>query len=122
MTTAAALQLGLFDLPAARARRHAGRRGLLADTPRARRDDPETSHEAADWVRRSGVLRGHQQLVLGAVRKHPGATYLEIATASGLDRHAVARRLKELEPFHVKRGEIVRRPGQRPLLTWWPAT
>lgn len=115
-------QLGFtwLDLPAAQARRRQGTKGLLADTPRSRRDDPSTSHEAADWVRRSGVLRGHQLLVLETVRKRPGSTYVEIAEACGLDRHAVARRLKELEPMHIRRGEEVKRPGPRPLLTWWP--
>lgn len=41
-----------INLQAARARRKAGTRGLLADVPRSRRDDPETSHAAADRVRR----------------------------------------------------------------------
>ncbi len=109
-----------LDLPAAIMQRRQGTRGLLADTPRARREDPSTSHEAAEWIRRSGVLKGHQQLVLDTVRKHPGSTYLEIAQAAGLERHAVARRLKELEPMHIRRGEEVKRPGPRPLTTWWP--
>ena len=112
--------LDVPDFLRAKELRKRGTKGLLADTPRSRRDDPSTSHEAADWVRRSGVLRGHQLLVLETVRKRPGSTYVELAEACGLDRHAVARRLKELEPFHIRRGEEVKRPGPRPLLTWWP--
>jgi hypothetical protein len=113
-------QLDWLSLSSARANRRQGTRGLRTDTPRARRDDPNSSHEAADWVRRSGVLKGHQQLVLDTVRAHPGATYVEIAGYANIERHAVARRLKELEPHHIRRGEEVKRPGPRPLLTWWP--
>lgn len=93
----------------------------LTDTPRSRRDDPETSHIAADWIKSSGVMNGHQRLVLATVKTHPGLTYVEIAKQCGLERHAVARRLKELEPLHIQRGKMVKRPGPRPLLTWWPA-
>lgn len=110
-----------LSLEAARAVRRQGTAGLLADVPRSRRDDPNTSHEAADAIRRSGALHAHQQIVLETVRNHPGATYVEIAGYSGLERHAVARRLKELEPTYIRRGEEVKRPGPRPLLTWWPA-
>lgn len=110
-----------FDwLDTARAERRQGTRGLLADTPRARRDDPETSHKAAERVRRTGLLRGHQTKVLETVRQHPGATYVEIAEFAGLERHAVARRLKELEPVYLKRGPE-RVVNRRPLTTWWPA-
>ena len=114
-----ATQLDWLGLSIAKAARKRGTKGLLTDTPRSRRDDPETSHAAADWVRRTGVLNGHQRAVLDTVRSHPGSTYLEIAQHSGIERHAVARRLKELEPMHIRRGEI-RRDGPRPLLSWWP--
>lgn len=110
-----------INLQAARARRKAGTRGLLADVPRSRRDDPETSHAAADRVRRSGVLRGHQQAILEAVRARPGLTYLELSQFTGIERHAVARRLKELEPVHLKRGPARLVAGGKPCLTWWPA-
>jgi len=111
--------LQLDWLSSAQAARRKGTEGLMTDTPRSRRDDPETSHHAAEWVRRSGVLNGHQRKVLETVKAHPGATYVELAQHAGLERHAVARRLKELEPLHIRRGEI-RRDGPRPLLTWWP--
>lgn len=112
-------QLGFAWLEEARQERRKGTRGLLADTPRSRRNDPETSHDAAERVRKSGLLRGHQTKILETVRQHPGATYTEIAEYSGIERHAVARRLKELEPIYLKRGPERVVKG-RPLLTWWP--
>lgn len=44
-------------------------------------------------------------------------TYTEIAEATGLERHAVGRRLKELHPVHARPGEV--RNGMR---TWWPVS
>ena len=103
-----------MSLDADRARRQLGTTGLLADLARARRTDPGTSHEAAERVRRSGQLTAHQLLIRDAIRNKPGMTYVEIAEATGLERHAVARRLKELEPVHAVRGEA--RNGMQ---TWW---
>lgn len=91
----------------------------LTDTPRSRRNDPPTSHLAAERVKASGKLAAHQIAIRQAIRRRPGMTYTEIAEATGLERHAVARRLKELEPRWVKRGEA-RSCGGRPLTTWWP--
>ena len=114
------MQLGFDWLSQARQERQKGTRGLLADTPRSRSNDPDTSHLAADRIRRSGVLRGHQVKVLETIRLHPGSVYTEIAGYAGLERHAVGRRLKELEPLYIKRGPP-RKVGGRPLTTWWPA-
>lgn len=88
---------------------------LFTDTPRARRNDPETSHLAARRIKVSGKLANHQHLIKAAIRRRPGMTYTEIAEVTGLERHAVARRLKELEPVHARRGEA--RGGMQ---TWWP--
>lgn len=97
-------------------------RGLrpLADTPRARRDDPITSHEAAEALRASGAL-GRQQLeVLAAVRRWPGLTSLELGARMEINRWAVARRLPELEPVYVHKGEPRVVNGRRHV-TWYPA-
>lgn len=77
---------------------------LLADTPRARRTDPETSHQAAAAIKASGALTKQQHAVLDAVRRWPGKTAVELARLSGLDRYAVSRRLPELNVVHVRRG------------------
>lgn len=108
-------------LDAARQERRRGSRGLLADTPRSRATDPDTSHRAADEIRRSGVLGKQQRLVLEAVRAHPGKTAVELARIASLDRYAVSRRLPELQPIHVRRGP----PREcsingRPQSTWYP--
>ena len=101
--------------------RRQGTRGLLADLPRSRRSDPETSHQAAEKIRRSGELGKQQRAVLEAVKAHPGKTAVELARMAGLDRYAVSRRLPELQPAHVRRGPprdctINRRPQS----TWFP--
>lgn len=114
-------QLGFGWLEAARAVRRKGTRGLIADVPRSRLNDPETSHEAAEQIRRSGVLAGHQTAILNAVKRWPGLSSLEIAARLQLDRHQVARRLKEIETAQrIRRGEAKHING-RNHLTWWPA-
>lgn len=88
---------------------------LLADTPRSRRNDPETSHRAADRIKRRGMLAGHQHAIRMAVTERPGMTYREIAAHLGMEPVAVGRRLKELEGvWLVTDGE---RDGMR---IWWP--
>jgi hypothetical protein len=104
----------------AQSERKRGTRGLLADLPRARRRDPQTSHQAAEGIRRSGELGKQQRAVLEAVRAHPGKTAVELAALSGLNRWAISRRLPELQPVHVRRGPprdctINRRPQS----TWF---
>jgi hypothetical protein len=108
-------------LSAARETRRKGTKGLLADLPRARATDPETSHQAAEEVRRSGRLTKQQGAVLDAVQKYPGSTAVELSRWAGLDRHAVSRRLPEIQPVHVRRGA----PREctingRPQSTWYP--
>jgi hypothetical protein len=95
-------------------------RPLLADTPRSRRADPVTSHEAAEAIKASGVLGRQQREVLEAVRKWPGLTSLELGARMSINRWAVARRLPELEPTHVRKGEPKVVNGRR-AVTWWPA-
>lgn len=89
------------------------RRAVLADLPRARTSDPDTSHQAADYVRSSGVLGRQQREVLAAVNRWPDRTSAELSQlmAAAAGRHwtelrwMVARRLPELEPVHVRKGE-----------------
>lgn len=125
----------LLSLSLARAARRQGTQGLLTDTPRARRDDPSTSHEAAERVRASGALRESQIIVRDAVRRWPGKTAVELGRL--LDgtpcreipredhwwRIEASRRLPELDPMHVRRGEprtcSIAGTSQA---TWWPTT
>ena len=90
--------------------------------PLARRTDPASSHEAAAQVTASGVRDSQCAAVLDALRRHPGSTSLELATASGLDRYVVARRLPELErDGRAVRGELRlcrASGGQRRAVTW----
>jgi hypothetical protein len=93
------------------------REGVLADLPRARTTDPETSHEAAAKVLASGQLRESQRITLDAVTSRPGSTAVELAAAlagtpcRGLARDRswwrfeLSRRLPELVPVHVRRGK-----------------
>lgn len=99
------------------ARRH--RPGVLTDTPRSRVTDPVTSHEAADAIKASGELGRQQIAVLEAVRRWPGLTSLELGARLDIDRWAVARRLPELEPVHVRKGDP-RTINSRRHVTWWP--
>ena len=93
---------------------------LHADIPRARRSDPSTSHAAAERMIRTGTAKAHQHKILIAVRQYPGSTYVELAAITGLERHAVGRRLAEIETGgYIRRGHPVTRGG-RPMLAWYP--
>ena len=91
-------------LAEARQERRRGTRTLLADTPRSRNSDPDTSHQAAEQIRKSGVLGRQQRAVLEAVRANPGKTAVELARITGMCRFAISRRLPELQPVYVRRG------------------
>lgn len=124
-----------MSLDAGRAERRLGTTGLLADLARARRNDPSTSHQAAERVRASGALRESQLIVRDAVRRWPGKTAVELGRL--LDgtpcreipredhwwRIEASRRLAELDPVHVRRGESrsCSIAGTQQA-TWWPAT
>lgn len=60
----------------------------------ARSTDPQTSHEAA--TRAAEFSSGHHEQILKVLRHSGPATSHEIADESGLEMHAVARRMKEL--------------------------
>lgn len=119
--------LPVMDIGKARAVRRASvsrniQQGLIAEVPAARTTDPETSHEAADLVTRTGKRATHQLLVLDCVRRMPGMTYHHIAVQTGLERHEAMRRLGDLKgsaPPLVRHGEP-RIVNGRPCVTWWP--
>lgn len=68
---------------------------LAFDPPRARRHDPATSQRAAAKVER--FAGGHYMAIMVAIGCLGSGTYKQIADEADLERHAVARRLKELE-------------------------
>ena len=92
------------------------------DQPLAHRSDPLTSFAAGERFERSGRLRGQMLLVLLGLRKWSGKTSAELAQLTGLDRHAVARRLPNLS----SRGLVERGPERMcsvchcPCVTWRP--
>lgn len=92
----------------------------IADRPRARRSDPQTSRQAAERIKPK--LRAQQETVLAAIRRWPGSTAVELANAAGLDRYVVSRRLPELVPEYVRRGKPrACTVAGTPQTTWYPA-
>lgn len=127
-------QLALFDPVAARVAHRRGGAGLLADLPRARTTDPETSHVAAERIRETGQLRESQRVVLDAVTRWPGRTAVELgqlldgvecrkrARSATWWRFECSRRLPELVPVHVRRGKPrVCSVNGNPQTTWYAA-
>lgn len=112
---------------------------IYTDTPRSRRNDSESSHEAADRVKTSGSLAAQQSEVLCAVRRWPGCTAIELAhhmtERDWIDdcRYEACvpdwrfyhdwtrRRLPELAPHLIQKGPIrVCKKSGRKALTWFP--
>ena len=80
----------------------------LSSTPASRNTDPASSRQ--------------QRLVRALVRRYPGRTSRELALVGNIDRYVVARRLPEIEPVHVRKGDLRRcEVGGRNAATWWPA-
>ena len=92
-------------------------------SPASRLTDPATSHEVEEHVNASGIRDGQARVVFEALRRHEGATAAELARAMGLDRHAVARRLPDLEKLNLARkGESRRcRVTRKNAITWYIA-
>lgn len=104
----------LFDIPSAE---HCAASRL----PLSHRDDPASSHEAAEHLRRSGRLAAQKAAVLAALRQCDGSTHGELGRIMGCDWLVAARRLPELERAgHVRKGEVrtCRIKGSR-CTTWW---
>jgi len=68
---------------------------LLAEPVRARRSDPNTSHEAAARVRE--FSQAHATLILQTLKRFGKAGAEQIAAATRLDAYAVRKRLPELQ-------------------------
>lgn len=87
---------------------------------KARRGDPETSHQAAREMEDSGRAHGQRALCLEEVKRRPGQTAAEIAAALGLERHVPSRRLPELRAAGLIRNGPARecRVMRRSSLTW----
>ncbi len=89
--------------------------------PHSRTGDPVTSYLAGEEMHAGGLAERQSEAILGLVTRHPGLTSRELADiAEGIDRHAIARRLPELE----RAGLVVRagfrrcRAGGRVSVTW----
>jgi hypothetical protein len=88
--------------------------------PRARKRDPETSHEAAA---RSHEFSGkHASAIFCWLRDHleQGGTFHEIAGGTGIDAIAVARRIAELRETAgvYDSGETRKSPTGRKATVW----
>lgn len=95
---------------------------LLSSTPGSRATDPESSHEADQQNRSSGARASQQHRVLMWVRRWPGRTSRELAALANVDRYMVARRLPELEPIHLRRGDLRKcAVTHKRAVTWFPA-
>ena len=88
----------------------------------ARITDPDSSHDAAGDVERSGRGPKLRQTVLRLVRAHPGRTMREISEFNCLDLVSISPRFKELVRanliFRGKRRKC--RFSHKSVLTWWP--
>lgn len=85
-----------------------------AESPKrlARRDDPQTSHAAAQELVASGALVGQRKQVHEALCRWPDRTPGELAQVSGLSYFLIQRRISLLERAGL--AEVVgRRDGQR---------
>ena len=90
--------------------------------PLARATDPDTSHEAAEWIMQR--LGGLHKWAYKIVSKYPGGTSSEMSVAAGeVTNHRLSRRLGELEKMGlVVRGDArVCRVTGRKAATWRPA-
>lgn len=90
---------------------------------RTRTTVPITSHEAAREVERRGVAAAQRLLCLAQVTRHPGQTAAEIAAGTGLERHALSRRLPELRDAGLVTNGPIRicAVQHRRSITWIPA-
>lgn len=97
--------------------------GTVPPVARARVSDPDTSHEAARRVERSGKAERQRKALLTEVTRRPGQTAGEIAERLGMDRYDASRRLPDLldDPPRVAKGRK-RRCGvlSSTCVTWWP--
>jgi DNA-binding MarR family transcriptional regulator len=69
--------------------------------PRAHRDDPRSSHEAAAAGEASGSFQRQAERVLGALQTFTQCTAAELADHMGMDLYAVRRRLCDLKDTNL---------------------
>lgn len=87
----------------------------------ARRNSPETSHQAALRLEMSGKRKRYDAIVLDAVARHPGLTGWELSRVTGLMITSVRPRLTGL--FHD--GKLTQGPARKcdvmhsPQRTWY---
>ena len=81
----------------------------LFDRARARKDDPETSGEAAHRMNRSGAAARHEALILEALQVRDGQTGRELGESTGLGQVAVMRRIAGMD----ERGLVARLAGEK---------
>jgi DNA-binding MarR family transcriptional regulator len=80
--------------------------GVRPRFPRAHRDDPVSSHEAAAAGESSGLFKRQAERVLAALKRFPLATSAELtklANDPALDLYAVRRRLDDLKKVNLVR-------------------
>lgn len=94
---------------------------MRSSVPVSRKYDPSSSHEAEREINRSGSRAVQQEIILSAVRNHPGHTSKELTEFCQLDRYQIARRLSDLESAGaVCKGRIRQcRIGGRNSVTWY---
>ena len=121
LTCAVGTTAGGAEVTEETGRRHIG----PVATPASRRDDPESSHQAEAEHTQTGRRADQQRQAAEAVRRWPGRTSSELARLSGMDRHALGRRLPEIEagegPGQILRAGERRDPETgRSGVRWWP--
>lgn len=81
-------------------------RTTLFPIARARNSDPQTSHDAAKRVTRSGNATRHRQMILDALKGGEGLTVEQISQATGVHKSDLNKRTSELE-----HAGLIRRSG-----------
>ena len=71
----------------------------MPNFPRVRKDDPETSHQAAESIK--PVANKHYKIIHECLEEHGALGKDGIAQHSGLDSNQVARRLNELSNMNL---------------------
>lgn len=90
----------------------------------AKRNDPDSSHDAAGHMIQSGTLSAHECFVIDLVGKNPGLTANELgAIQSRLSGVQINRRLSSLENRgFLRRGDKRKCTVGRPACPWFLIT
>ena len=89
--------------------------------PRARKNDPITSHLAADEQTSSGKATTNMLRIALCVHRNEGHTSRELAGLSAMERVEVSRRLADAEQAGWLEKGLPRRCeiGRRKMVTWY---